>query len=1071
MKTALEALSRRYTLWPQLARAEFARAAAAAAPPATTAAAASAAAAGLGTTTAGAAGAAAAADAAATAVGDEMELDATAIAATAAVRVAGAADAATAATTAHIDVAPAGANGPSSLLPLAAAAAAASAAAAAVAAAAATSAAAAAAARDADAAAAAAGWVRHYLANPTFGPQLWWTDNCCNEREFLMGIFSTLKGQCSYNTSDFTPAGLQPLSILYSLVDSAELCDVACASLSTCTALGYDIEWPIAHADDGGRRGQVATIQLSSSTHSYVFQLRKLVVDGALPASLAAILTNGGIKKVGVGSAADATRLQQDYGVVTNGVLDIAALAREKAVDMLACYTLSALTARVLRVYLPKPANIVLSSWGSVTLSPDQLRYAAYDAAAGIRVYNALMDGTIAEPPTTPATCELSIDDLEIEVKRLFSLVDAAGAASTVSRGITSQAARTAQALRSAAQLDQDAAGPSDSPTSPTDAGDAASIARFCSVLLDVLHLMQRYEKGCSKTTDPLFGLFMRKLKEAIFVKNGDDMELLTRWLLHTRNMTADQVARMPSSYIHERVRRHIPPPAELALRVMRAVGMFAGLNCADGTPFFREDARTAGGKVKKGMMSIHKEQLAHILRGCVSDKPGQSMYVRVPASDSEASLPRFKCIRSTSQGEGFHFHFYHTIKGWKLSPELMNAKMAHFRDRWNQNAGQTYRGFPDFGHCNLELVDELQRAELALFGKDPFPSHIATPLIPDELLESFGTARKLDIDLPGVERLRSEHAARATPGAADENGAASVLLELSSEQPESSPAQLDAAIAATAAANAATARTSIATRRVAAGVWLAQQQANITNVTAVTTTEEVSLYTDLLLNRGFLPPASSRRQVDWVKLCEAFNTAVYEAITDREQECGACGPQAGVRSALSCVACRTSCGLWLKTPELLKEYYEVLGKRMAAAAAMECSLPEWKALQREHNSPADQQRFAAPLAPPPAPPQAASDAVHGAGLELLPQHQGEAMEGLQPAPRRRETKKETLLRWRDAAVLELRRSAALAEVQAASVRVVMERLQSEAMSDVELPGRTQHLAALRKHLERLRSA
>jgi hypothetical protein len=432
----------------------------------------------------------------------------------------------------------------------------------------------------------AAGWVSFYLRYAVRGPKLWWTDSCCKEREFLMGIFSTLGGACVYNPSDFTPAGLLPMTpILHSLVDSAELCDAACAALSSCAALGFDAEWPPTCRDGAGGRGRVATVQLACDTHAYVFQLRKLVIDGALPPSLAAILLNRAIKKVGVSSAGDATRLLQDYGAATAGVTDIAALAREKALTVVDSYSLAALAARVLRVHLPKPVEIVLSRWDDAKLSAEQLQYAAHDAAACIRVYTALNDGTVAEPPATPAALEMSIEDLESELKRLLSVVEGDGAASSAPSGAaTSQAARTAQALRRAALPDQDAAAAA-SPGAPASdsAGGTAAIARFCSVLLDVLHLMQRYEKGCSTKKDPLFGLFMRKLKEAIFVKNSEDMELLKRWLMLTRGMTAEEVVRMPSAYIHERVRRHIPPPAELALRIIQAVNIFVGLTCADG--------------------------------------------------------------------------------------------------------------------------------------------------------------------------------------------------------------------------------------------------------------------------------------------------------------------------------------------------------------------------------------------------------------------------------------------------------------------------------------------------------
>ncbi len=86
-------------------------------------------------------------------------------------------------------------------------------------------------------------------------------------------------------------------------------------------------------------------------------------------------------------------------------------------------------------------------------------------------------------------------------------------------------------------------------------------------------------------------------------------------------------------------------------------------------------------------------------------------------------------------------------------------------------------------------------------------------------------------------------------------------------------------------------------------------------------------------------------------------------------------------------------------------------------------------------------------------------------------------MEGLQPAPPRRrkakthhETAKNTRWRWRDAAIAELRRSRSLAEVKAAAVRKVMQRLRTAEKSAVHLLAHAEHCTALRQHLLRLRS-
>ena len=91
---------------------------------------------------------------------------------------------------------------------------------------------------------------------------------------------------------------------------------------------------------------------------------------------------------------------------------------------------------------------------------------------------------------------------------------------------------------------------------------------RFNRVLLDILHLLQRYEKGCIGKTDPLFGIFMRKLSNAIFMYDAASMNDLITWLRDVRKMPEEQIKRLPQSYFARRVIRHVPPPVELALRV-----------------------------------------------------------------------------------------------------------------------------------------------------------------------------------------------------------------------------------------------------------------------------------------------------------------------------------------------------------------------------------------------------------------------------------------------------------------------------------------------------------------------
>lgn len=416
------------------------------------------------------------------------------------------------------------------------------------------------------------GWLAWAL-NPLFnakGPKLWYTDSCCQEEALLLDIFrGSLEPGRAYDASALSH--LSPLPpIIYACTNTEALSTMACELLSAETVLGFDAEWPISLAT------KVATVQLSSATHSFVFQLRYLISGGQLHAPLARLLASESVLKVGVGARGDATRLRSSFtDCVVNGVIDIDDFAREKGLEV-ESYSLSALTRRVLRATLDKPADIRLSAWDAAKLSEDQIRYAAADAHAGRSIYIALRDGNVPELPEVESTADLSLSELEAELWRLMEASVARADAAEASPS-TSPAARATSGLRAAASS-AGRAGESEAtppvPPQPSTSQPDEETRRYCSILLDILHAMQRLEKGCSTTTDPLFGLFMRKVKEAFFVKNADDVNLLLQWL-QTTPMSAEDVKKLPSSYVHERVRRHVPPPAELALRLARVIRQF----------------------------------------------------------------------------------------------------------------------------------------------------------------------------------------------------------------------------------------------------------------------------------------------------------------------------------------------------------------------------------------------------------------------------------------------------------------------------------------------------------------
>eukprot|EP00611_Tribonema_gayanum_P009584 TRINITY_DN193_c2_g1_i13.p1 TRINITY_DN193_c2_g1~~TRINITY_DN193_c2_g1_i13.p1 ORF type:complete len:479 (-),score=97.34 TRINITY_DN193_c2_g1_i13:183-1619(-) len=138
----------------------------------------------------------------------------------------------------------------------------------------------------------------------------------------------------------------------------------------------------------------------------YVFHLTRITDPygrRVLPPSLLALLRSGAVLKAGVGVDGDMLRLQRDYAVLRNGAgpagaLELSRMAAQRGIK---CSTgmwgLAALCEQVLKHHLPKPGNVRCSNWDGV-LSQGQLRYAAGDAYACLKIYNQLQRQRAVSP-------------------------------------------------------------------------------------------------------------------------------------------------------------------------------------------------------------------------------------------------------------------------------------------------------------------------------------------------------------------------------------------------------------------------------------------------------------------------------------------------------------------------------------------------------------------------------------------------------------------------------------------------------------------------------------------------
>jgi ribonuclease D len=167
------------------------------------------------------------------------------------------------------------------------------------------------------------------------------------------------------------------------LVTTGEQAHAAFAALTKARAWGFDTEskptFKVGEVSDGPH-----ILQLSTPERAWVFQLH----DPACRAVAAELLALGGIAKAGFGLGDDKKRIVQKLGVQPQGILELNTIFRERGYrkDM----GVKGAVAVLFNQRFIKSKKAATSNWANARLTEAQLVYAANDAYAAIRVYNAL---------------------------------------------------------------------------------------------------------------------------------------------------------------------------------------------------------------------------------------------------------------------------------------------------------------------------------------------------------------------------------------------------------------------------------------------------------------------------------------------------------------------------------------------------------------------------------------------------------------------------------------------------------------------------------------------------------
>jgi len=167
------------------------------------------------------------------------------------------------------------------------------------------------------------------------------------------------------------------------LVSTAGQARAAADVLVQAKAWGFDTEskptFRVGEVSDGPH-----IVQLSTPDHAWVFQLHDL----ACRAITADLLALGGIDKAGFGLGDDRKRIIHKLGVEPQGILELNTVFKDRGYrkDM----GVKGAVAVLFNQRFMKSKKAATSNWAQPRLTEAQLVYAANDAYAAIRVYDAL---------------------------------------------------------------------------------------------------------------------------------------------------------------------------------------------------------------------------------------------------------------------------------------------------------------------------------------------------------------------------------------------------------------------------------------------------------------------------------------------------------------------------------------------------------------------------------------------------------------------------------------------------------------------------------------------------------
>ena len=182
-------------------------------------------------------------------------------------------------------------------------------------------------------------------------------------------------------------AGLEPLARLgldnIVVVSNRQDAERALKALEAHTVLGFDTESKPTFVRDEVSAGP-HVVQFSTLQTAYIFQMH----DAGCREAASALMVSVHIAKVGFGLAGDHVQIMRTLGVKPQNVLDLNEIFRAKG--YIKELGVRAAVAVLFKQRFLKSKKATTSNWSNQQLTESQIIYAANDAWAAIKVFDAL---------------------------------------------------------------------------------------------------------------------------------------------------------------------------------------------------------------------------------------------------------------------------------------------------------------------------------------------------------------------------------------------------------------------------------------------------------------------------------------------------------------------------------------------------------------------------------------------------------------------------------------------------------------------------------------------------------